>query len=75
MSNIFRKHTGPEWASEFGFKIVDPKGWDGDKQFLNEKISKIEFLNRAACSVIDKSNLDSSRRNVSSILKKLKSNE
>lgn len=61
------KKTGKEWGEILGVNILQPTGWVSEKQFLSELVTKIEFLNRAAVSIVEKR--DVSRRAVAKILK------
>ena len=64
------KKTGYEWSLELGLRIINPTGWNSEKDFKSNKLTKFEFLNRSANSVIEWDR-DLSRREASKLLKKL----
>lgn len=64
------KKTGDKWASELGLNIINPTGWSNEKDFKSKKVTKMEFLNRAANSVMEW-NKELSRREAGKLLKKL----
>jgi hypothetical protein len=64
------KKTGDLWALQLNINIINPTGWDSEKDFKSKKITREEFLNLAANSVMqwDK---PISRREASKMLKNL----
>jgi hypothetical protein len=64
------KKTGDKWATELGLNIINPTGWSNEKDFKSKKVTKIEFLNRAANSVME-FDRELTRREASKMLKKL----
>lgn len=64
------KRTGFDWASKLGVTVTNPKGWSSDEQFTTEKISKVEFLNRASASQVT-ANVATTRRSAAKLLKKI----
>ena len=64
------KKTGNDWASKLGLHIVTPKGWENEKQFQSELITKLEFLNRASASEVQ-ANVAMTRRAAATLLKKI----
>ena len=69
-NNYVMKKTGDSWSNILNIKIVKPKGWTSEKDFLSVKITREEFLERAANSEIAPSN-NISRRDAAKMLKKL----
>lgn len=66
------KKTGAEWAEFLELTVVEPNGWFSAKDFLSNKISKFEFLNRCVDSVVKKPQNSSSRREISKFRESLK---
>lgn len=67
------KMTGNEWAGVLGITILDPTGWFSKEDYLNIKIRKFEFLNRASQSkvLVDQ---NQTRRSASSFRNKINNN-
>ena len=64
------KKTGQDWSELLEIRILSPDGWSNHKQFASELITKLEFLNRAAVSTVEK-RADISRRAIAKILKEI----
>ncbi len=52
INNKFK--TGIEWTKLFDIQIIKPLGWNDEDHFLNTKISRDEFCNRAVNSELVK---------------------
>jgi hypothetical protein len=49
---IGKMMTGLEWSQLLSVSVVNPTGWDSNESFADKNITKTEFLNRAANSVL-----------------------
>jgi hypothetical protein len=65
-----KKHSGQVWSIQLRIPILDPQGWVSIDDFNHRLITKEEFCNRAANSVV-KVNKELSRRAASKMLKKI----
>ena len=65
-----KKHSGQVWSIQLCIPILDPQGWVSINDFNHRLITKEEFCNRAANSVI-KMEKELSRRAASKMLKKI----
>jgi hypothetical protein len=65
------RKTGKEWADELGVQILEPRGWNSVESFESLLITRLEFCNRAAASVL-KVEQATSRREAAKMLQKYK---
>ena len=65
-----QKHSGQLWSVLLRVHIVEPTGWDSINDFNHVLITKEEFCNRAANSVL-KTVGASTRRDAARVLKKI----
>jgi len=63
------RYSGQEWAVKLKIPISDPKGWDSLNSFNHLLITKEEFCNRAANSVV-KLEKAATRREAAEMLRK-----
>jgi len=63
------KKTGNVWSKVLKVEIVNPTGWSDSTHFIKTFITKDEFCNRAANSVVAP-NLSLSRRNAAKYARK-----
>ena len=65
------KKTGLDWSKELKLTIQNPLGWSNPMDFSSRAITKVEFFNRAANSVVKSNNAAMTRRDAAKLLKKI----
>jgi len=65
------KKTGAAWSKELKLTVENPTGWSNPMDFSLTPISKIEFFNRAAGSIVKSNHAAMTRRDAAKLLKKI----
>ena len=64
------KLTSRAWAHKLNIKFIDYDGFESMEYFNNVAIPVDDFLNRAACSTVEKP-INTSRREASKVLRQI----